>query len=91
MRSLVGVSVVLVCVAAACITARAEQGALKPPDNNDCLACHGDSDAKRATGSPTWWRRPPSVTILRGGRLISTAGLTIGIVLFVLILYAVVR
>jgi hypothetical protein len=33
------------------IGARAEPPAVKPPGNDDCLACHSDPDVKRANGS----------------------------------------
>jgi hypothetical protein len=42
-----------ICVAAALVVstaAAADQASAKPPDNSDCLACHGDADAKRPDG-----------------------------------------
>jgi cytochrome c3-like protein len=41
------------CVAAVLVgatTAAAGQSTTKPPDNSDCLACHGDADSKRPDG-----------------------------------------
>ena len=32
-------------------TAHAQPQAAKPPGNDDCLACHGDADAKRENGT----------------------------------------
>src|SRR5512142_2565333 len=41
------------CVAAVLVAstmAAADQSTPKPPDNSDCLACHGDADSKRPDG-----------------------------------------
>jgi nitrate/TMAO reductase-like tetraheme cytochrome c subunit len=37
-------------ISAAAAAGQSAQAAPKPPSNEDCLACHGDADAKRADG-----------------------------------------
>jgi len=46
MPTLFRASLVVACLLAGGI-AQAGQAAPKPPANEDCLACHGDADAKR--------------------------------------------
>jgi len=53
MRIRLGVVVATACILASSVATRAEP-AVKPPANEDCLACHGDADAKRANGSPVF-------------------------------------
>jgi hypothetical protein len=43
----------MICAAAVLVgatIAAADQSTPKPPDNSDCLACHGDADSKRPDG-----------------------------------------
>src|SRR5512140_3137970 len=47
LRAALAVAVVVLTGGGA-MAAGAEQDAPKPPANEDCLACHGDKDAKRA-------------------------------------------
>src|SRR6266568_5365423 len=51
MRTRLGVLIATACVIASSVAIGAEPD-VKPPANEDCLACHGDKDAKRANGSP---------------------------------------
>src|ERR1044071_6548472 len=39
------------CATVAPMRPAAAQDAPKPPSNDDCQACHGEADAKRASGS----------------------------------------
>ncbi len=52
MRTCLRVLLALLAFAAVTGPARAEQSAPQPPANDDCLACHGEADAKRASGTP---------------------------------------
>ena len=54
MRTLFRVLLTGLCLAASGATAAgaAQAPAPKPPANDDCLACHGDPDTKRANGTP---------------------------------------
>ena len=51
MRRRLIVIALLAAVAMSVASRAAAQKAPKPPANGDCLACHGDADAKRASGS----------------------------------------
>jgi hypothetical protein len=53
MRIRLGVVVATACVLASSVATGAEP-AVKPPANEDCLACHGDAAVKRANGSPVF-------------------------------------
>ena len=52
MRILFRAFVATVLLAGLPAAASAGSDAPKPPANDDCLACHGDKDAKRADGTP---------------------------------------
>ena len=51
MRTSFRVSLVTAFLLLSAGAAGAEQTSVKPPANDDCLACHGDSTAKRANGT----------------------------------------
>ena len=53
MRILLRVALVIAALfGGTAMVAGADQTAPKPPSNDDCLACHGDKDAKRADNTP---------------------------------------
>jgi len=45
-----GVRLAILCVSSLALAVPAAAQSPKPPANEDCLACHGDADAKRADG-----------------------------------------
>ena len=67
MRPLCRVYVTTACfVLGVAAIAGAGQAAPKPPANDDCLACHGDADARRANGSPVAVNAPTLAASLHG-------------------------
>jgi nitrate/TMAO reductase-like tetraheme cytochrome c subunit len=51
MAARLGISLATFFVLGFAVAAGAGPQAVKPPGNDDCLACHGDADAKRASGT----------------------------------------
>jgi nitrate/TMAO reductase-like tetraheme cytochrome c subunit len=58
MPARLGLSLAAMLVAGFAVAAGAEPQAVKPPGNEDCLACHSDPDVKRANGTTLFVDQP---------------------------------